>query len=219
MRREVLRTEQAYLKPSGVTTGSSDGTISVDGTDVTVKNISSYAKLASPTFTGTPKSTTAAVATDTTQIATTAYVKDCVPKSIGSATNPVYTNSSGVVTASGSTVGSATQGVYLNEGTITKCKYTVAKSVPSTAVFTDTDNISASSNTSKGYIKFSNGLIINWGTVAAKSAVTFSCAFPSYCRSVICTDYNTGDWSWVNGVSKTGFTNQGYAAYFIAIGY
>lgn len=36
---------------------------------------------------------------DSTKIATTAYVKDCVPKSIGSATQPVYTNANGVVTA------------------------------------------------------------------------------------------------------------------------
>ena len=53
---------------------------------------------------------------DSTKIATTAYVKDCVPKSIGSATQPVYTNANGV---------------------ITKCTYTLSKSVPSDAVFTD----------------------------------------------------------------------------------
>ena len=37
---------------------------------------SSKAPLASPTFTGTPAAPTAAASTDTTQIATTAYVKD-----------------------------------------------------------------------------------------------------------------------------------------------
>ena len=52
----------------------------------------------------------------TTKIATTAHVKACVPKAIGSATQPVYTNANGVVTA---------------------CTYTLSKSVPSNAVFTD----------------------------------------------------------------------------------
>lgn len=38
-----------------------------------------------------------------------------------------------------STVGSATQPVYINAGTPTVCTYTLGKSVPSNAVFTDTD--------------------------------------------------------------------------------
>ena len=42
---------------------------------------------------------TPSVSDDSTKIATTAYVKNCVPKSIGSASVPVYTNSNGVVTA------------------------------------------------------------------------------------------------------------------------
>ena len=37
-----------------------------------------------------------------------------------------------------STVGSATQPIYLSSGTATKCTYTLGKSVPSDAVFTDT---------------------------------------------------------------------------------
>jgi len=53
------------------------------------------------------------------RLASTAYVKACVPKSIGSATQPVYTNANGV---------------------ITECTYTLEKSVPSNAVFTDTNN-------------------------------------------------------------------------------
>lgn len=60
-----------------------------------------------------------ATSDDSTKIATTAYVKDCVPKSIGSATKLTYTNSSGVLTASGSTVGSADTPVYMSGGEIT----------------------------------------------------------------------------------------------------
>lgn len=38
---------------------------------------------------------------DSTKIATTAYVKDCIPKSVGNANTPVYVNSNGVVTSTG----------------------------------------------------------------------------------------------------------------------
>lgn len=61
---------------------------------------------------------TPATSDNSTKIATTAYVKSNVPVSIGSATKPVYTNSNGVITA---------------------CTYELNKSVPSDAVFTDTN--------------------------------------------------------------------------------
>ena len=49
-------------------------------------------------------------------------------------------------------VGSATQGIYLDDGTPKACTYTVSKSVPSDAVFTDTDtkvtqNVSSTNST------------------------------------------------------------------------
>lgn len=60
---------------------------------------------------------TPSVSDDSTKIATTAYVKNCVPKSIGSATKPVYINADGVVSA---------------------CTNELKKTVPANAVFTDT---------------------------------------------------------------------------------
>ena len=57
-----------------------------------------------------------------------------------------YATSAGIASSAttastlGSTdVGSATQGIYLDDGTPKACTYTVSKSVPSDAVFTDTD--------------------------------------------------------------------------------
>lgn len=47
-----------------------------------------------------------------------------------------------------SNVGSATQPIYLNAGTATACTYTLGKSVPSDAVFTDTKNTAGSTDTS-----------------------------------------------------------------------
>lgn len=53
-------------------------------------NISDYAKKASPTFTGTPKAPTATAGTNTTQIATTAFVKTAIDNAIGSAISASY---------------------------------------------------------------------------------------------------------------------------------
>lgn len=58
---------------------------------------------------------------------------------IGGTAKPVYVTAAGVATACSSDVGSATQPVYMDGGTITACTYTLSKSVPSDAVFTDTN--------------------------------------------------------------------------------
>ena len=47
-------------------------------------------------------------------------------------------NSDGTAEWSGATNGSATQPIYMNAGVPTACTYTLGKSVPSNAVFTDT---------------------------------------------------------------------------------
>jgi len=69
---------------------TSSGTNSFSGTN----NFTSSVSLGS-----FATSKTAPVSDDSTAVATTAYVKDCVPKSIGSSTKPVYSNSDGVITA------------------------------------------------------------------------------------------------------------------------
>ena len=56
----------------GATWGSITGTIT-DQTDL-VNKLGEKANIASPTFTGTPAAPTAAAGTNTTQIATTAFV-------------------------------------------------------------------------------------------------------------------------------------------------
>jgi hypothetical protein len=47
--------------------------------EVTISSLAAKAGLASPTFTGTPAAPTASAGTNTTQIATTAFVTDAVP--------------------------------------------------------------------------------------------------------------------------------------------
>jgi hypothetical protein len=55
----------------------------------TILDPSDYAELASPALTGTPTAPTAAAATDTTQIATTAFVHDVVTNNIRDVAIPV----------------------------------------------------------------------------------------------------------------------------------
>jgi hypothetical protein len=56
----------------------------VSAVDVS-SQLSSYAPLASPTFTGTPAAPTASVGTNTTQIATTAYVSTAISNLVNGA--------------------------------------------------------------------------------------------------------------------------------------
>ena len=47
-----------------------------------------------------------------------------------------------------------------------------------------------------GYVKFGNGLIMQWGQETATSAtetVTFPIPFPHECLNITCTDYASGD--------------------------
>ncbi len=73
---------QAKITASGILKGDGSGgvTAAVAGTDylTTHQDISGKANLASPTFTGTPKAPTAAAGTNTTQLATTAFVTTAI---------------------------------------------------------------------------------------------------------------------------------------------
>jgi hypothetical protein len=66
------------------------GSLQIDTTEISftdlailVADLSDYAPLASPTFTGTPSGPTAAVGTNTTQLATTAFVKAAIDVVLG----------------------------------------------------------------------------------------------------------------------------------------
>ena len=69
-------------------------------TYATITNLNKKANTSSPTLTGTPKAPTAAAGTNTTQIATTAFVQNAIAAySITlTATNPALTSSSGICT-------------------------------------------------------------------------------------------------------------------------
>jgi hypothetical protein len=71
-----------WLSTTGILTYRSGGTNrTVVHTDILTANLAVKADLASPTFTGTPLSTTATAGTNTTQIATTAFVTGAITTS------------------------------------------------------------------------------------------------------------------------------------------
>lgn len=76
------------------------GSGAISGTPVT-SLLSTYAPLASPTFTGTPAAPTAATATNTTQLATTAFVTTASPRVIFQSGIPIGIPSSGTMGANG----------------------------------------------------------------------------------------------------------------------
>ena len=82
--------------------------ISVGGTSYTIKDsgavrdVSGKANLASPTFTGTPAAPTAAAGTNTTQIATTAFVQTAIGSKAPLA-SPALTGTPTAPTAAAST--------------------------------------------------------------------------------------------------------------------
>lgn len=106
------------LTKVGALSGGTAGFVKVDASGNLTSDGTTYAPLASPTFTGTPAAPTAAVDTNTTQIATTAYVvgQGYLKSATASSTyaplaspaltgTPTINSVAGLVTASGSTTG------------------------------------------------------------------------------------------------------------------
>ena len=80
---------------------------------------SNYLLLSGGTLTGTVNGVTPSATDNSTKLATTKFVKDNVPASVGSATKPVYTDSNGKVTASNGNVGGSEQAIYMSSGAFT----------------------------------------------------------------------------------------------------
>lgn len=77
---------------TAVTLDTATSTTSTNGitNKAITTEVNKKANLASPTFTGTPKAPTAAAGTNSTQIATTAFVKTAVDAAVGSVTQISY---------------------------------------------------------------------------------------------------------------------------------
>lgn len=112
-----------YAVKDGYTTG--DSRKAVKGTELDgefndiASAIASKADLASPTFTGTPAAPTASSGTNTTQIATTAFVKTAVDTATGSLGNMSTQNKTAVDITGGTINGTTIGGTTTAAGTFT----------------------------------------------------------------------------------------------------
>lgn len=86
---------------------------------------------------GTATASASTVGSNTKPIYMTSGTLTASTADIGSSTKPMYMLD-GVLTAASSTVGASNRPVYMNAGTITQIGFTIDKSVPADAKFTDT---------------------------------------------------------------------------------
>ena len=173
--------------------------------------IATKADTLSPTLTGTPLAPTAASGTNTTQIATTAFVTTA-----DSAVTTAYTAADSALQDNIDTLEAITitGGSGISGGGDLSANRTLALDVNDLTALTDIDvtndyipvyDASASSTkkatvgdlvvvaeslSDDGYVKFANGLIIQWGSVTVPNdtlnyAITFPLAFPNSCFQVV----------------------------------
>ena len=86
------------------------------------------------------------------------------------------------------------------------------------------NNVPAKDLSANGYAKMANGLIMQWGSHASNTTITFPVAFPTACLQVISTANATDPWglSLVSGKSNTSFTiarSRANGTIWFAIGY
>ena len=132
-------------------TGTTSATTNTGGQtfDTGVYVSTTAGELVATKFTGALNGTASKATADasgntiTTTYATKTELGNAIPASIGSATQPVYTNASGVITA---------------------CTYELNKTVPANAVFTDTKVTNTKGNTTKFYLTGTNSASTNTGT-------------------------------------------------------
>lgn len=162
-----------------------------------------YAPKASPTFTGMPKVPTAAAGTNTTQIASTAFVQ-AVVTALNKALEGKQPLDDTLTALAGKSVADLIQ--YLGLGTTAKRDVgTGMAQVPDMTEFTR--NL-----VSNGWQKLPGGLVIQWGMGGMAAGVTsgdvtFPIAFPAGVFAILVTD--TGAASVPYGTtnrSKTGFS-------------
>ena len=148
------------------------------------------------------------------------YIKDGIPEAfsgnIGGTAQPIYMLA-GVLKALGSTIGSASKPVYIDAGVIKACSSALGASA--------NGGIVAQSLGTNGYVKFANGLILQWGynsNNAASAVTSFPISYPSACYGIVHCSGSTGRVEgnpWISSVSISQFTWGQYGlGYWFSLG-
>lgn len=182
--------------------------------------ISSKADTTSPTFTGTPIAPTATAGNNTTQIATTAFVKGATD-ALG---NMSTQNKSAVDITGGTIVGTFTGNLTGNvtgnvtgntSGSAGSC--TGNSATVTNGVYTTNFTGSNQSIATNGYQKLVGGLIMQWGFSTCPSSsgsVTYPIAFPTACLNIqvssLSNSTDTGGLSALAAVRTTTITTTGF---------
>jgi hypothetical protein len=199
--------------------------------------ISTKADLVSPTFTGTPAAPTASPGTNTTQVATTAFVGAAVTAATGSLGTMSSQNANNVAITGGSITGITdlavadggtgvsaltADNVILGDGT-NPVKFVAPGTSGNVLISNGTTWTSAALSTitsfdvsavGNGYQKLPSGLIIQWGTASQTTGtVTFPITFPNNCLVVVMgLKDSTYSFSWAPiYISTTSWTNSQFS--------
>ena len=145
---------------------------------------------------------------DSTKIATTAYVKDCVPKSVGDSNTPVYVNSNGVVTSTGKSFANYAP-IAKSVGGTQRPVYTDANGKATACTATGTNGgLEGVTTVGNWYIRYASGLQICWGSQSSVGTDTVTISFgASFTSTPICANSTTSNNCIVNiyDVSTTNF--------------
>lgn len=200
--------------PSGNAAKIVKGTEIDDEFEAIESAIATKANTDSPALSGTPTAPTASSGTNTTQIASTAFV--------AAAISAIPTEDAASILAKLITVDGAGSGVDadLLDGN-QAADFATADHTHSEYLAEEGKTLA----TSSGYYKFDSGLQIAWGNGTSNSTFTFANAFDTACAAVVCTctgyDYTEAINS--TNISTTSFYarqyNQTRSMCYIAIGY
>ena len=131
-----------------------------------------------------------------------------------------------------STSGNAASATYATTATTaTTAASCTGNAATATTAISANNGVIASSNAETGYIKFGNGLIVQWGQATTSTpggdvTATFPIAFPNSCFQVVRAEKFTGQtWDYTGAIrswTKTGVTASNWRIgtwHYIAIGY